>query len=363
MCSDLTVSACPHPAPHAEKTPPGRFTDFTLGPDKKLWIAAYESDQIWTYALDGTFQPLDLPVDSGPSRIARGSDGNMWVAEFKADAIDRITTAGVRTRFKLKPGRGPNDIAAGPDGALWFTEYSGNAIGRMTTAGQLTTSFPSRRPPAARGASPPDLTARSGSPSRRARRSVGSSSTDRAPAADGGGSGGGVTDRVAPRFDRGLRVSPSRFRLAGAPTPTSARSRTTPKGSSLTYSLSEPASVTIVIAQPRSGRRVGRSCRAPSRSNRRNRRCTRYVTVGTLKRRGLQGANKVVFTGRIGRRALAPSSYRGRRQPRTRPATCPSPAPPRSRSPRAKPHARQAPRKPSASTSTAVRALVAERVV
>ena len=34
------------------------------------------------------------------------------------------------------------------------------------------------------------------------------------------------------------------------------------------------------------------------------------VTVGTLKRRGLQGVNRVVFTGRIGRRALRPGSYR-----------------------------------------------------
>ncbi len=55
---------------------------------------------------------------------------------------------------------------------------------------------------------------------------------------------------------------------------------------------------------------MGRTCRAPTRSNRRKRRCTRYVTVGTLKRRGLQGVNRVVFTGRIGRRALKPGSYR-----------------------------------------------------
>jgi hypothetical protein len=34
------------------------------------------------------------------------------------------------------------------------------------------------------------------------------------------------------------------------------------------------------------------------------------VTVGTLKRRARQGANKVAFTGRIGRKALKPSSYR-----------------------------------------------------
>ena len=84
----------------------------------------------------------------------------------------------------------------------------------------------------------------------------------------------------------------------------------TPRGSSLTYSLSEPAAVTIVIARPRSGRKVGRTCRAPTRSNRRRRRCTRYVTVGTLRRRGLQGVNRVVFTGRIGRKALRPGSYR-----------------------------------------------------
>jgi virginiamycin B lyase len=79
--------------------------------------------------------------------------------------------------------------------------------------------------------------------------------------------------------------------------------------SPLTYSLSESSRVTIVIAQPTSGRKVGTACIAPTRSNRRNHLCTRYVTVGTLKRRAPQGLNKVAFTGRIGRRALKPGGY------------------------------------------------------
>jgi hypothetical protein len=83
-----------------------------------------------------------------------------------------------------------------------------------------------------------------------------------------------------------------------------------PKGSAFKFSLSEPARVSIKIARLRAGRKVGRSCRKPTRSNRKRRRCTRLVSYGSLRRQGLQGANRVAFSGRVGRRKLAPSRYR-----------------------------------------------------
>jgi hypothetical protein len=39
-------------------------------------------------------------------------------------------------------------------------------------------------------------------------------------------------------------------------------------------------------------------------------RCTRFVRRGALKRNGAAGANRLPFTGRIGRKALKPRRYR-----------------------------------------------------
>jgi hypothetical protein len=38
--------------------------------------------------------------------------------------------------------------------------------------------------------------------------------------------------------------------------------------------------------------------------------CTRYGSVGELRRSGTQGANSIRFTGRIATRALGPGRYR-----------------------------------------------------
>ena len=69
--------------------------------------------------------------------------------------------------------------------------------------------------------------------------------------------------------------------------------------------------MTLTIDRALPGRRVGRSCRTPTRANRRRRRCTRYVRAGTLTRRS-QGPGRVstAFSGRIGKRKLAVGSYR-----------------------------------------------------
>ena len=284
-----------------------RVTGLALGADGRMWSAAYEGNDVgrMTPGADAFDLKVEPPVGSGPSRLALGPDGNLWVTMYDASAIDRIAPNGARTRFPLAPGLGPNDIVEGPDGALWFTELKGDAIGRMTPSGQV------REFKLAAGSKPLGIT--SGPDGAFWFTDSGTAKIGRLQLdpSQGGGGGGGVVDRLAPRFLIGAAFKPKRFRVASAATPTSAKARkTTPKGSSLSYSLSEPSAVTIVIAQLRSGRKVGRTCRAPSRANRREHRCTRYVTVGTLKRRSLQGLNKIAFTGRIGRRALAPGSYR-----------------------------------------------------
>ena len=116
-------------------------------------------------------------------------------------------------------------------------------------------------------------------------------------------------DRTAPSIS-GFSLANRRFRIARGATPVSARRRV-PLGTTFRYSLSEPATVTLTIERPLPGRRVGRSCRKPTRSNRSRRRCTRYVRAGVLTRRN-KGPGRVStpFTGRIGRRKLALGSYR-----------------------------------------------------
>ena len=58
-------------------------------------------------------------------------------------------------------------------------------------------------------------------------------------------------------------------------------------------------------------RRVGRTCKKPSRRNRHKRRCKRFVRVrGSFTHRGAAGANSFHFSGRVGGRKLAPGRYR-----------------------------------------------------
>jgi glucose/arabinose dehydrogenase len=111
--------------------------------------------------------------------------------------------------------------------------------------------------------------------------------------------------RVAPVFSRVSMVR-SRFAVGSGRTALSAVRH----GTAFRYTLSETATVKIQIQRKLPGRKVGRRCRAPSRSNRSRPRCTRFGAVGTLTRRAHAGANKTSFTGRLGSRALAAGGYR-----------------------------------------------------
>ena len=90
-----------------------------------------------------------------------------------------------------------------------------------------------------------------------------------------------------------MRFTPPTFRVSARATAITA-ARRAPAGSALRFSLSRAATLKIVVQRRR---KVGRSFR--------------WVRAGTLTRRGGRaGANKVAFSGRIGRRALASGRYR-----------------------------------------------------
>jgi hypothetical protein len=114
----------------------------------------------------------------------------------------------------------------------------------------------------------------------------------------------------------GASLTHRRFRVGRSRTAVSARRRRTsraPVGTTFRFALDRAASVTIAFARQASGLRArGGRCVRPSRRLRRARarRCTRLVVIRpALTRAGRTGANAVPFSGRLGRRALAPGRY------------------------------------------------------
>jgi hypothetical protein len=114
-------------------------------------------------------------------------------------------------------------------------------------------------------------------------------------------------DTFAPVIAR-LSLSRNRFRVASTPTPVAAlKARKAKKGTSIKYTLSEPASVTFTVRRARKGRKkAGRACKPAAR---RGRRCTSYKTVGRLTRKAGTLRNSTLFSGRIGNRRLKAGRY------------------------------------------------------
>jgi len=78
-------------------------------------------------------------------------------------------------------------------------------------------------------------------------------------------------------------------------------------GTRLSFALSRPATVTLAFQRLVAGRAHGGRCTASARTGRR---CTLARPAGRLTVHAHAGANRIRFSGRIGRRALAPGAYR-----------------------------------------------------
>lgn len=299
----------------------GRVTGLTLGPDGNLWAAFHDLDRIVATDTDllSNHVSVTLPAGSSPARIAVGPDGNMWVTEFDASAIDRITLAGTVIRFPLPAGSKPNDIVAGPDGALWFTELGSSKIGRMTTDGVLTNEYPTPSP----NSNPIGLTVAADGAiwfTESTTGKVGRLVPDPTPSLPGGSPTPTTKpllppvappDTTAPRFSSLPVFAPPRFAVGAQATALSSRAgkHAGPLGSKLQLALSEPATVTVAIARSAPGRKLGRRCVAPTKSNKTAAKCTRHLSAGSLQRKLPQGASTVPFSGRLGAKPLTPGSY------------------------------------------------------
>jgi len=283
----------------------GRLTSIAFDRSGNAWGAFFEENKVGELTDGRTL--VELPTKSGPARIALGPEGDLWVSMYEADAIDRITPAGQRTRFPVSPGSGPNDIVLGPDGAFWFVEYKSNKIGRMTTAGVLTGEFPIPTP----GAGPTGIAVgpdgaiwfTESMTSKIGRLAIDPATTAVQPGA-GGGSTTGNRDTTPPSFTKLLSLHPARFRDTGR-----AGGRV-PKGSTLTFTLSEPAILTVHVLASRPGRKVNGRCVGPSRANRHKTACHRSVQLGTLSYKAPAGASRLAFSGRVAGHTLKPGGYR-----------------------------------------------------
>jgi Tol biopolymer transport system component len=80
------------------------------------------------------------------------------------------------------------------------------------------------------------------------------------------------------------------------------------RGTAIAFTLTENASTTITITRHVAGRRSGRQCVAPRHGLKH--RCTRTLATGKLVRPHTRaGANRIAFSGRLGRVMLRPGTY------------------------------------------------------
>ena len=115
---------------------------------------------------------------------------------------------------------------------------------------------------------------------------------------------GGV-DTARPSLNA-LSASPSRFRATS-----SGGSVGTRAGTTISYALSEAATVKFRVERVLPGRRVGGRCVKPTQSNRSAKRCSRYKLLrGSFRQQASAGANKLKFTGRLRGSKLRPGKYR-----------------------------------------------------
>jgi virginiamycin B lyase len=273
--------------------------NITRGPDDNMWVTCFGNAKIVRIRGDASAaDPFDLAAGSTPWDIVAGPDGKLWFTGQKHD-VGTITTAGAPTGF-TSVGLDPFGITLGPDGALWYAEFGDSTIGRVTTAG-VTSQVGG-------------LTANAGpryiapGPSNtlwfteQTANKIGRITGIEVPG--GGGQPGG--DTIAPAVSN-PKVSPKNVIVGAGATPVRLGRR---RGTTISYTLSEQARVSLRIERVLPGRRSGRRCVKLRRALRKKRRCTRHVRAGTLERSGRKGRNTVSFSGRIGRRALVRGRYR-----------------------------------------------------
>jgi hypothetical protein len=81
-------------------------------------------------------------------------------------------------------------------------------------------------------------------------------------------------------------------------------------GATISYRDSQVATTTFTVLREEGGRRRGKSCKKPSKSNKHGKRCALYTPVGTFSHSDVAGVNTLHFSGRLNGRKLAKGRYR-----------------------------------------------------
>jgi hypothetical protein len=205
----------------------------------------------------------------------------------------------------------------------WTTSYSGDANNDAASSpcnesAATLVSPPSSSPPLPQPATVPGATT-----------SGDGGTTPGGSTIAGAGSGNGGHTTAPPVIGVGKRVRLDRFALtrrtfarASSSTALAVTAAYVPKkqrkaakkGTTITYTLSGPATVTIVVERVLRGRRASaNTCVKATTKLKRKKACTRYATVSTLKRvHTTAGAKKVAFSGRAGRKFMPLGRYRMR---------------------------------------------------
>src|SRR5271170_586066 len=110
-----------------------------------------------------------------------------------------------------------------------------------------------------------------------------------------------------------LKLSTARFR-AGKHTATIAQSKSmgAPTATTISFGLSQAATVKLSFEQAEAGVITGHKCSAASKAHSRGRRCTRYAAVShSVSRAAQAGTDSISFDGVLdGGRSLSPGTYR-----------------------------------------------------
>jgi virginiamycin B lyase len=300
--------------------------DLVFGPDHNIWTAV--AGDVLKITPAGVSTPFAV-TGLSPKGITVGSDGRLYVGDFNGQIV-QVTTGGATQGFPtvagmqqvlagpngqiafsapvttpekvglLTPpgpatftnaaanGQDPTGIARGLDGAYWFANFAGNSLTRYTTTGELTV-----------------LPGLSGGPRYIA---AGPGGTTLWVSEEQGHKIGEVTGLEAP-------APPATTPITTPPSPSPDRTRPTIRSLKLTrkgttlrivVTLSEAGKITAAVQKPKSGRRSRGHCVTPTRTLRRAKRCTRYVTVAHVSRAGRAGTT----TLRLSTKRLKHGSYR-----------------------------------------------------
>lgn len=106
-----------------------------------------------------------------------------------------------------------------------------------------------------------------------------------------------------------LKLVPSRFAVMPRGARKERNRARVALGTSIRFQLSLAARVTFSVTRQHPGRRSGKRCLPAHGKVPRRKRCTRLIKAGSFARNANRGADRIAFSGRIGRHELPPGFY------------------------------------------------------